>query len=174
MKNFFVLGVCWFAFNAEAGCSSDPEGKAPYPTRTITLQKRYLQEFYYYRADHYAIVVNAETLIRRLEDQGLRRSGHADRMLQDIRNRVPTGQWKDLFALLMKDALYLIDLEILIADILEKGEAMVIDAWELPQYEHRFVPAIVMTSIDNGGCAGREFRTSNGDLLFSVRDSVTD
>lgn len=173
MKSLLVLGLCWFAFNAQAGCSNDTAGKAPYPTRTITLQKRDPRSFYYYRADHYAIVVSAETLIRRLEDKGLRRSGHADRMLQDIRNQAPDGKWKDLFALLMKDALYLIDLEILLADILEKGEATVIDAWELPQYGERFVSAIVMTSINNGACAGREFRTSSGDLLFSVRDSVT-
>ncbi|GFE84220.1 hypothetical protein GCM10011487_62200 [Steroidobacter agaridevorans] len=176
MRSCFVLLLCWLAFKAEAGCSADTKGNTDYPTSRITLQKRTLQEFYYYRADHYAIVVEPATLVRKLEERIRPRakgaSSPAQRLLKDIRDGLPAGNSKDLFVLLLKDALYLVDMELLLADILESGQATVIDAWELPNYGERFVPATQLTRIKRGAYRSREFCTPDGNLLLRVTDAI--
>lgn len=175
-KNCLLLALCWLACNAEAGCSIDTKGNTSYPTSTITLQKRAPQEFYYYRADHYAIVIEPAALVRKLEEQvGVRPHGAsspAQRLLKDIRDDLPSGKSKDLFALLMKDALYLVDMEFLLANLLESGQATVIDAWELPNYGKRFLPATQLTRIARGAYRSREFCTPDGHLLLRVTDAI--
>jgi hypothetical protein len=176
MKSCLLLVLCWLASNAHAGCSSDTKGHADYPSSMITLQRKTLAEFYYYRVDHYAIVVEPETLIRRIEEQVRHRahgaSFHAEYLLKDIREGLPAGQPKDLFALLLKNALYLLDIEFLLADILEIGEGSVIDAWELPNFGRRFVPEAQLTRIKRGAYRSREFCTPSGDLLLRVTDAI--
>ena len=172
MKQYLLLVMCCLAFSAIGACSVDTRGK-DWSSRTIELQKKLPEKFFYYRTDHYAIIVEPETLVRRLEEQAARGGSLSDgRLLQDIRGNTLEDQSKDLFEFVLKDPLYFMRIELLLADVLQNGEASVVDAFELPGDHGRFLSATVLTKIQKPSYEGREFCTPAGDLLLKITDSV--
>lgn len=172
MKQCLLLALCWFAFSAEGACSSDTKTKN-YPGRIVLLQKKHSDSFLYYRIGHYVIVVEPATLVRRLEKQAARREALSDRrLLGDIRGNMSRTGYRDLFAFVLKDPLYFLRIELLLADVLQHGEASVVDAYELPGASARFLTEIILIKIEEDAYKGREFCTPTGDLLLRITDEI--
>jgi hypothetical protein len=172
VKLYVRLILCWLTLDAEGACSIDTRGNNS-PSHTIALRKNHSDGFFYYRSDHYAIIVEAATLIPRLKEQADRGEALSDqRLLNDVRRSAPQNQYKDLFAFVLKDPMYLARIELLLADLLQNGEVSVVDAYELPGDSGRFLSAAVLIRIEEHGYEGREFCTPSGDLLLKITDQI--
>jgi hypothetical protein len=172
LKQYLLVVLCLLAVNADAACSNDTQEKN-YPKRTIALHKKSVEGLFYYRTDDYAILVEPATWIRRLKEQVDRAGDLSDaRLPNDIRSGTRSTQPNDLFALVLKDPLYFTRIELLLANVLQNGEASVVDAFELPGESRRFVSSTVLTTIHEQSYKGREFCTPNGDLLLRITDQI--
>lgn len=172
MRKCLLLFACVLAFNANAACEDKIESRVD-ARLTIDLQKQLIDGMFYYRSDHYAIVMEPAPLIRELTKLAEFGPLHAERLLRDIRSTPAGGEAKDLFALVLKDALYHMTVERVVANLLEHGEASIIDAWALPSEDRRYVSSLVLLKLSGSSSyLGRRFCTPSGDLILEVTDQI--
>jgi hypothetical protein len=128
---------------------------------------------FYYRVDHYGILIDAGTFTQMLQiavDKYGTSSEEA--LLKDVRLRASESpqQYMDLFAILLKHPLLHFRIEGLLADALESGDAAIIDAWAPLNDPGRFLPMVVMTKIPTKVSSARRFCTPDGVVLLRFTD----
>jgi hypothetical protein len=94
------------------------------------------------------------------------------RLLKELRAASRDRKYIDLFAIVLQDPAYVLRVEYLLSNVMEAGQARVVDAYALPQEGDRFLRSVAMVSIDRGAYSARRFCTPSGELLLETTDNV--
>ena len=174
MKWLIALSGCLVLSSHAADCSFEHSGGTR-TERTIPLQTAQPSASFYYRVGQFTIMVESATLIGTLQAAVKKHAVPVDsRLLQEIRARAATSaqEYVDLFEFVLREPGYLLRVEGLLADLLEKGAANVLDSYALRTEPWRVVPNIVLVQIHDGAYSARQFCTQSGDKLLRITDSV--
>ena len=172
MRKYLPLIACCLAFKAYGACSSDSRVHAK-SIRRVALQQREPETSFYYRAEHHAILLESATVRKRLEEQFKRSGALSDgQLLRDIDNVQRGAKYTDLFAFAIKNPMYLPRIELLVATMLEHGEATVVDVYYLRDESGWMVSEVERLEFWSGAFSARRFCTSAGDLLIKITDSI--
>ena len=138
--------------------------------REVSLLRSTDEPTYYFRVSHYAFLIPADRFVAYVEAREWG-SGARERLLAELK-RDPVVSRTDLFKYILMDGRNLELIEHSIADLVEKGNAALVDVWEWTDPE-RIVPSVkVVTTF--GACAyqGREFFSPSEESLLQVTDSI--
>jgi hypothetical protein len=172
IKSVAALMFCFAFAQASADCGPTDGGGTP-RERTIQLVTGETKSSFYYRAGHYAILVDPATLIATLQATYKRYGTPSDgRLLKELRAASRDRKYIDLFAIVLQDPAYVLRVEYLLSNVMEAGQARVVDAYALPQEGDRFLRSVAMVSIDRGAYSARRFCTPSGELLLETTDNV--
>lgn len=171
MTKYLALLICFLAFNAYGACSSH-ERKQVKSIRKIALQKTELQSSLYYRADHYVILLDPKILSKRLEEQAVDGTLSDGQLLKDIRAIQPFVKHVDIFSFVLKNPMYLMRVELLVANMLDRGEASLVDVYQLRGESGWLLTEIERFEFEQGAFSARQFCTLSGDPLIKITDSI--
>ena len=128
---------------------------------------------FYFRTGHFVVLVTPQS-VEGLLAKWVREGYYArDKVLLGaIRRDLPLQVDSDLFRYVLTDSQYLQRLEFIVADLLQSGDATVIDLWELTGKNDTVSHVTMVTA--NERVEAREFCSPNGDLLLDVTDRIFD
>jgi len=172
IKILAILMVCFAFAQAGAACGRT-DGGGIHRERTIQLVTGEEKSSFYYRAGHYAILVDRAILIATLQAAYKNDGTPSDgRLLKELRSANRDQKYLDLFSVVLQDPAYVLRVEYLLSNVLETGQATVVDAYALPQEGERFLKSILMVNIEHGAYSARRICTPSGEVLIEITDNV--
>lgn len=172
MKKYLFLVACLLSLNAHGECSVADRARAK-SIRTISLQQNEPEVSFYFRSGYRAILLDPALVRKRIEEQFKKSDALSDgQLLKDISDSRGRGKYTDLFAFMIKNPMVLQSIERLVANMVDRGEAAIVEVRHLRGESGWLIPTVERLEYSSGVFSERRFCTPEGDLLLRITDSI--
>lgn len=173
MKTYVTATLCLLFFQPGALACESHDSRGVVSKQTVRLQTKVQEGSFYYRLGQYAVFSDRDRFTAAVEN-GIKAHGHrADtRLLQEIRSLPTTKAHNDAFAMAINDPTLLVRIERYLGELLQRGEATVVDVYEFPADQGRVVPVLTVVTSETDNWKGRHFCTPSGKVLLEITDVI--